>query len=134
MARVTVDEVIRYGKLTFKLISPEEIEDEIDTAHDTVDFEAPADDSRRSQRAEPLRTKAELLLAVAGCYRKLSPFQWQTFPAKEILTTPGLTTGVDFPTAEQAYSAMLKVAESFEARALAILERIRPTTAGIEAG
>jgi hypothetical protein len=134
MARVTTDEVIRYGKITYQMLKPEEVQDEIDTATAIVDFESPPDDSRRSARAEPLRAKAELLLAVAGCYRKLSPFQWKAFPAKEILSTPGLTSGADFPTAEQAYAAMLKVADAYEEEANKVLARIRPVTSGFEAG
>ena len=133
MPRNTPDEIIRFAKLTFQMVTPAEVQDELDLAADTVEFLAPAEDTPRSDRAEPLRKRAECLLASAGLFRKLAQWQLQSFPQKELIGTPGLQTGTDYPTAQEYYQAYLRIAEAWEVQAEKLLAKIQPVTSTIVA-
>lgn len=130
MARATPQDVLTVMRLTFEEIPQASVSQQIEFASDAVDFLSPLDpEDSRSVRAEPLRTRAEIYFAAAGCFRTYAPAQWLLFPQKEILQTEGISTGADFPTANEAYSAFLKIADDYEAQAFATLDLIRPVTA-----
>lgn len=132
MARCNQQDVLTVTRLTFEEVRPEAVTQQIEFASDTVDFLSPLDDQDpRSVRAEPLRKRAEIYFAAAGCFRTFAPAQWQLFPQKEILGTEGIQTGADYPTSVEAYSAYLKIADDYESQAFATLNLIKPVTSTI---
>lgn len=132
MPRCNAQDVLIVTRLTLEEISLDSVNQQIGFAADTVDFLSPLDDTdARSLRAEPLRKRAEIYFAAAGTIRTYAPAQWLLFPAKEILSTEGISTGADFPTANEAYAAFLRIAEDFEAQAMNTLKLIKPVTSQI---
>lgn len=130
----SIDEIYAFSGLDSDTVQPSEIQTALSFASDLVVWLSPDDDSDRSERAEPIRKRAEAYLATAELYRKLGPFLSLTTPGKQILTTLSITIGTDFPTPVDYQNAMMRAASNYESEGKRLLASIRPVTAVIEAG
>lgn len=93
----TIDELLRFARLTLEVVKVEECEDALDHASDMVEFLAPEDPSPRSTRVNPIRRRSEINFATSELYERIAHYLHLTAPPKQILQVLNLSLGCVLP-------------------------------------
>lgn len=135
MALNTPDELLRFARLDLSIVKTEELDNALDFASDFVTFLAPAEDNDRSTRVNPIRKRAELMLATGELFERLASYFHLTLPPKQTLDVLGgaLGIGTDFPTPDIVQRAFEKTVDRYRRAGELWANRIKPVTATVSA-
>ena len=133
MAYNTPDELIVFSKLTFEVITPQEVETALNNAMIVVDFVSPLEDNPRSLRAHTLRKLVEANLATASLWDVIAHRFALDLPDNRIIAALGFQVGADAPHAIDLQGALIRASTRYRDEGNRLLKGIKPILATLRA-